>query len=89
MYFPGNAKSIKDIREAVGSTEAHQRDLKDSLKAPVELLQSQMHRLSLKEKKFKTFEAATQDETDNMWDHCQKIDSQLKVKVISYISLFY
>ena len=79
MYFSGNAKSIKDIREAIGSSEAHHKDLNDSLKAPVDLLKGQMHRLYLKEKKFQTFEAATHEDVDKMWEHCNKLDSQLKV----------
>ena len=72
---------MKEIRQVL-ITQTHKQELKASLEAPIGLLSSQMKRLSLKEKKFSCFEAASQEEVDKMWDKCQLIDKQLNVRNI-------
>ena len=72
---------MKEIRQVL-TTQTHKQELEASLEAPIGLLSSQMKRLSLKEKKFSCFEAASQEEVDKMWDKCQLIDKQLNVRNI-------
>ena len=72
---------MKEVRQVIDN-ETYKEELRTSLETPIGLLNSQMRRLSLKEKKFSCFQAASQAEVDQMWDICQQIDQQLNVRNI-------
>ena len=66
------------MREKI-NTDALKAELFESLQFPIDLLKSQMVRLSLKDKPFKLFEAAKQEEIDALWNLCVEVDKDLKV----------
>lgn len=72
--------SVKEIRELTKS-ENGISELKESLAAPVDLLKSQMLRLSLKQQPFRTFDPASKEDIDMLWEKCLEIDPNLKVSV--------
>ena len=75
----GKAKSVKELREVI--TEKHfEKEIKETLEQPTTLLKSQMPRLGLKGKSFRTFEPASPEEIDSLWNNCIKVDSGLNVK---------
>ena len=67
------------MREKV-NTDSLKAELAESLQFPVDLLKSQMVRLSLKDKPFQTFEPAKQEEIDALWKLCLEVDKDLKVQ---------
>ena len=82
LNFSISAKgnSVKEIRELTKS-ENGISELKESLAAPVDLLKSQMLRLSLKQQPFRTFDPASKEDIDMLWEKCLEIDPNLKVSV--------
>ena len=75
----GKVNSLKEIREVVGTNPALQHELSCSLEQPRQLLNEQMKRLSLKDKGFSTFEPASVEEIDKMWQNCLMVDPHLNV----------
>lgn len=70
-----NVNSIKGMREKLTSDELVQ-ELQESLSFPIDLLNSQMIRLSLKEN-FTTFKPATKDQIDSVWQACLEVEKNL------------
>lgn len=69
---------MKEMREKL-TTDTLKQGLQDSLENPIVLLNSQMQRLSLKEKVFRTFKPAEEEDIDAMWQTCIQIEHQLQV----------
>ena len=61
------------------TTEELKQSLRDSLETLIELLNTQMKRLSLKEKPFQTFQPAEEENLDELWQSCLQIEQQLQV----------
>lgn len=55
--------------------------MKESMNAPINLLNRQMERLSLKGIPFKSFPAAEDEAIDELWKRCTEIDSEVQVIV--------
>ncbi|CAB3998966.1 Hypothetical predicted protein [Paramuricea clavata] len=72
-----NAKSVKEMREKL-ATDDLKKELGESLSFPIDLLNSQMNRLSLKEKKFQTFTPASEEEINTLWQKCLEIEKGLQ-----------
>ena len=68
-----SCKNMKDIRTKCGTL----KDVADSLKQPINLLQSILNCLELKEKTFQIFEKASQKEIEDYWDILLKKDASL------------
>ena len=64
---------MKDIRTKCGTL----KDVADSLKQPINLLESILICLQLKEKTFQIFEKASQKEIEDFWNILLKIDASL------------
>lgn len=62
------------------TTDDLKQELRESLETPIDLLNSQMKRLSLKEKPFQTFKPAEDGEIDDIWQQCLKIEQALQVR---------
>jgi len=60
--------NIEDIREKAKESSQLENELLESLQPTIELLSSIFERQSLKEEKFKTFEAATKRDIENFWN---------------------
>ena len=69
-----SCKNMKDIRNKCSTLK---EDVADSLKQPIDLLESILIRLELKEKTFQIFEKASQKEIEDFWDILLKIDASL------------
>lgn len=76
---------MKQIRE--GLDDEMKGNYADSMQPPLILLESQMKRLSLNNKSFKTFPPASDANIDSVWDECQQIDENLVVNHSFYTSL--
>jgi uncharacterized Zn finger protein len=61
------------------ATDDLKKELGESLSFPIDLLNSQMNRLSLKEKKFQTFTPASEEEINTLWQKCLEIEKGLQV----------
>ena len=61
------------------TTDNFKQGLRESLETPINLLNCQMKRLSLKEKPFQTFKPAEDGEIDDIWELCLKIEQTLQV----------
>lgn len=67
--------------------EELKNELQESLAFPVDLLNGQMSRLALKDKPFKTFQPATEERIDAMWDKCVEIEKDIQVLTIVDLSI--
>ena len=68
-----SCKNMKDIRNKCSTL----KDVADSLKQPIDLLESILIRLELNKKTFQIFEKASQKEIEDFWDILLKIDASL------------
>ena len=66
------------MRDAWETDELRQ-EMKESMNDPVELLNSQMIRLSLIETPFQTFTAAEGQSIGSLWEKCTELDSDVQV----------
>lgn len=66
------------MRDALKTDELRQ-EMKQSMTFPVELLNTQMKRLALKDRQFQVFDAADDISIDRLWDKCNEVDSDLQV----------
>jgi len=69
--------SMNDIRKAAEKTPRLKNSLKQSLDSTITLLNDVFKRLQLKNKNFKTYEAASELEMNALWDSVLLIDSTL------------
>jgi hypothetical protein len=69
--------SMEAIREAAIKEPRLKKELKQSLQPTIDLVNSIFHRQSLKDRPFKTFEAATEQEIDNLWESILQLDPDL------------
>lgn len=60
-------------------TDNLKQGLRDSLETPIDLLSSQMKRLSLKDVPFQTFQPAEERQIDGLWEKCLQIEQLLQV----------
>ena len=81
FFVLAKANSVKEMRHAIGGEDHNElvEELKLSLSPTIQMLNSQMTRLRLKNKPFKTFGPAAGEELDDMWSHCLNIDANLTV----------
>jgi hypothetical protein len=70
------------MREVLTTDELKQ-GLRDSLETPIDLLNTQMRRLSLKDKPFQTFQPAEEGHINELWQRCLQIEQQLQVLVLA------
>ena len=75
----GKANSVKEIRDGAVAYPEMASELKISLEQATELLKIQMTRLSLKDQNFSTFEPASDNQLEQMWQNCLLVDETLKV----------
>ncbi|CAB4017899.1 Hypothetical predicted protein [Paramuricea clavata] len=73
-----NAGSVKEMRDKVNTPEL-KKQLSESLQFPVDLIKSQMVRLSLKDESFQVFDPAEDEKIDALWKLCLDVDKSLKV----------
>jgi hypothetical protein len=66
------------MRDKVNTPEL-KKQLSESLQFPVDLIKSQMVRLSLKDKSFQVFDPAEDEKIDALWKLCLDVDKNLKV----------
>ena len=76
-----SCKNMKDIRNKCSTL----KDVADSLKQPIDLLESILIRLELNKKTFQMFEKASQKEIEDFWDILLKIDASLTCEHYSEI----
>src|SRR6266542_563589 len=76
--------NIKDIYEKAKESSQLKNELLESLQPTIELLSSIFERQSLKEEKFKTFEAATKQDIENFWEYVLMVDNTLNIEDNSY-----
>ena len=69
-------ENVKQLMEIIESDQFKQ-ELKDSLATPIELLNSQMQRFSLKGKSFEIFTPASEAEIDVLWQQIMVLVSQI------------
>ena len=79
---------MKEMRAKLTIEELKQ-NWHDSLERPTELLSTQMKRLSLKDRKFQTFQPADEEAIEELWLKCLQIDDQLQVYAIKISLLNY
>lgn len=60
-------------------TDNLKQGLRDSLETPIDLLSTQMKRLSLKDVPFQTFQPAEERQIDGLWEKCLQIEQLLQV----------
>lgn len=65
---------MKEIREAAESEPELVNEVTNCVKPLKLLINDVMHRLQLKDKKFKTFNAATEEDMALLWDELAVID---------------
>ena len=68
---------MKEVRAKL-STDDLKQEWDDSVETPVDMLNCQMRRLSLKERQFNTFLPA-EDANIKLWGNCLKIEEKLHV----------
>lgn len=78
FYFQAKASSVKEVRDALKTDELVQ-EMKQSIAFPVEILNSQMKRLALKDRPFQTYNAVNDTSIDTLWEKCQEVDPDLQV----------
>ena len=66
------------MRDKVNTPEL-KKQLSESLQFPVDLIKSQMVRLSLKDKSFQVFDPAEDEKIDALWKLCLDVYKNLKV----------
>lgn len=66
------------MREALHSDELRS-DWTHSINVPIGMLNSQMERLTLKEKSFKSSKPASEEDIDDLWKKCFEIDENIEV----------
>ncbi|XP_028416153.1 uncharacterized protein LOC114539744 [Dendronephthya gigantea] len=70
------ANSVKEMRKQI--TDNLKEEFHLSLRQPIDLLKGQMLRLGLKEKPLQTFEPSTEDNINELWQHCLAIQKELQ-----------
>ena len=60
-------------------TDNLKQGLRDSLETPIDLLNTPMKRLSLKDAPFQTFQPAEERQIDGLWEKCLQIEQLLQV----------
>ena len=75
--FEKTIKSCNNMKDIRTKCSTFKEDVADSLKQPINLLESILIRLELKEKTFQIFEKASQKEIEDFWDILLKIDASL------------
>ena len=63
---------MKEMRQKL-ETDNLKQGLRDSLETPIDLLSSQMKRLSLKDVPFQTFQPAEERQIDGLWEKCLQV----------------
>lgn len=61
------------------TTNDLEKELGESLLFPIDLLNSQMYRLSLEDKNFKTFNPAPEEVINTLWQYCLEIEEVSQV----------
>ena len=69
---------MKEVRAKL-STDDLKQEWHDSVETPVDMLNCQMRRLSLKERQFNTFLPAEDSNINKLWENCLKIEEKLDV----------
>lgn len=69
---------MKELRDKIAEVEL-QDELKESLSFPIDLPNSQMGRMKLKDKPFQTFSPASEEDIQALWDRCLEIENRLQV----------
>ena len=69
---------MKEMRQKL-ETDNLKQGLRDSLETPIDLLSSQMKRLSLKDVPFQTFQPAEERQIGGLWEKCVQIEQLLQV----------
>ena len=90
MFFSlissANANNMKEMREKL-TTDDLKQDLRDSLETPIDLLNNQMRRLTLKDQPFQTYQPADEAQMDQLWQTCLQLEEQLQVSTNWEISV--
>ena len=69
---------MKEMRQKL-ETDNLKQGLRDSLETPIDLLSTQMKRLSLKDVPFQTFQPAEERQIGGLWEKCVQIEQLLQV----------
>jgi hypothetical protein len=69
--------TMETIREAATKEPRLKKELKQSLQLTIDLVNTIFQWQSLKDEPFKTFEAATEQEIDNLWESILQLDPNL------------